>query len=251
MVPKNGCACLEEKLKSWNIKIITIQELCDPFGCRYSESKLPDLKIQKGNTKVTREEVDKCVLFDCRHKKTLPSGKPLHVTFVLGEFKGRSVKSLLVARFYNQYKKCITKFEVNEFFQSLINMTENEGMEQNRFGGALGRFGSDRHRMLDFLSESGLSPRKRIGTVVLPNATDFDVVYLSPQGIVKKWKYSIPRHGGKLKMHKFTPGFLQKFEKILLPFVECKIWTAHLLRDVCALKFVVPRAMNTELENID
>ena len=58
---------------------------------------------------------------------------------------------------------------------------------------------------------------------------------------MKKWKYSIPRHVGKLKMARFTPGFLQNFEKILLPFVECKIWTAP----------VVPRAMNTELENID
>ena len=52
-------------------------------------------------------------------------------------------------------------------------------------------------------------------------------------------------------MARFTPGFLQNFEKILLPFVECKIWTAHLLRDVRALKSVVPRAMKTKLENID
>mmetsp|Transcript_20809 Transcript_20809/g.47164 ORF Transcript_20809/g.47164 Transcript_20809/m.47164 type:complete len:108 (+) Transcript_20809:875-1198(+) len=52
-------------------------------------------------------------------------------------------------------------------------------------------------------------------------------------------------------MSRFTPGFLQNFEKILLPFVECKIWTAHLLRDVQALESVVPRAMMTELENID
>mmetsp|Transcript_14282 Transcript_14282/g.29796 ORF Transcript_14282/g.29796 Transcript_14282/m.29796 type:complete len:235 (-) Transcript_14282:43-747(-) len=52
-------------------------------------------------------------------------------------------------------------------------------------------------------------------------------------------------------MSRFTPGFLQNFEMILLPFVGCKIWTAHLLRDVCALRSVVPRAMNTELENID
>ena len=32
MVPKAGGACLEEKLKSWNIEIITIKELRDPFG---------------------------------------------------------------------------------------------------------------------------------------------------------------------------------------------------------------------------
>lgn len=223
MVPKRGCACLEEKHKLCNIEIIIIQELRDPFGWGCSKSKRPDLKIEKGNTKVTREELENCVLFDCRHKKTLPSGKTLHVTFVLGEFKGKTVKSLLVARFYNQYKKCPTKFEVYQFFNSLINMTENEGRERSRFGGALGRFYSDRNQMLDCLSECGLSPRKRSGTVVLPNVTDFEVFYLSPKGIVKKWKYSIPRHGGKLKMARFTPGFLQNIEMILLPFVECKI----------------------------
>ena len=105
--------------------------------------------------------------------------------------------------------------------------------------------------MFDCLSECGVTPRKRSGTVLLLNAIDFEVVYLSPKGTVKKWKHSIPRHGGKLKMTRFTPDFLQNFEKILLPFVECMIWTAHLLRDVCALKYVVPTAMNSELENID
>ena len=133
-----------ETHKSWNIEIITIQELRDPLGWGYSESKRPDLKIEKGGIKVTREEVENCVLFDCRHKKTLPSGKTLHVTFVLGEFKGKTVKSLLVAMFYNQYKKCPTKFEVHQFLNSLINMKENEGRERSRFGGALGRFDSDR-----------------------------------------------------------------------------------------------------------
>ena len=112
-------------------------------------------------------------------------------------------------------------------------------------------FFCDRDRMLDCMSESGLSPRKRSGTIILPNLTDFEVVYLSPKGEVKKWKYSIPRQGGKLKMSRFTSDFLQNFEKILLPFVECKIWTAHLLRDVQALQSVVPRAMMTELEIID
>ena len=94
MVPKRGCACLEEKHKLCNIEIIIIQELRDPFGWEYSKSKRPDLKIEKGNTKVTREELENCVLFDCRHKKTLPSGKPLHATFVLGEFKGKRVSNL-------------------------------------------------------------------------------------------------------------------------------------------------------------
>ena len=87
MVPKSGSACLEEKLKSWNIEIIAIQELRDPGGWGYSESRLPELKIEKGDTEVTREELENCVLFDCHHKKTLPKGKPLHVTFVLGQFK--------------------------------------------------------------------------------------------------------------------------------------------------------------------
>ena len=104
MVPKKGYACLEEKVKSWNIEIITIKELCESDGHGYSESKQPDLKVEKGDSKVTREEMENCVLFDHYHKKTLPNRKPLHVTFVLGEFKGQNIKSLLVARFYNQYK---------------------------------------------------------------------------------------------------------------------------------------------------
>ena len=251
MVPKEGGASPEEKLRSWNIEIIKIKELRDSHGWGYSESRQPQLQIRKGDTEVTREELENFVLFDHRHKKTLPNGKPLHVTFVLGEFKGKNVQSLLVARFYNQYKKCPTPSEVHAFFNSLINMTENDGRERSRFGGSLGTFFRDRHRMLDCMSESGLSPRKRSGTLILPNPIDFEVVYLSPKGVVKKWKYSIPRHGGKLKMAMFTPDFLQNFEKILLPFVECKIWTAHLLRDIHALKSVVPRAMKTELENID
>mmetsp|Transcript_14282 Transcript_14282/g.29795 ORF Transcript_14282/g.29795 Transcript_14282/m.29795 type:complete len:351 (-) Transcript_14282:830-1882(-) len=167
-VAKKGYVGLHEKLKSWNIEIITIQELCDPFGWGYSESSAPELKIERGDSKVTREEVENCVLFDHSHKKILLDGKPLHVTFVLGEFKGKTVKSLLVARFYNQYKKCPTKFEVYQFFNSLINMTENEGRERSRFGGALGRFYSDRNQMLDCLSEHGLTPRKRSSTIILP-----------------------------------------------------------------------------------
>mmetsp|Transcript_20433 Transcript_20433/g.45577 ORF Transcript_20433/g.45577 Transcript_20433/m.45577 type:complete len:316 (+) Transcript_20433:1136-2083(+) len=216
-VAKKGYVGLHEKLKSWNIEIITIKELCDSGGWGYSESTEPDLKIGRGDSTVTREEVGNCVLFDHSHKKILLDGKPLHVTFVLGEFKGKTVKSLLVARFYNQYQKCPNHLVVHQFFNSLINMTENEGRERSCFGGALGRFYSDRNQMLDCLSECGLSPRKRSDTVALPNATDFEVV------IVKKWKYSIPRHGGKLKMARFTPGFLQNIEMILLPFVECKI----------------------------
>ena len=102
MVPKKGYLfCLEEKLEPWNIEIVTIQELHDPFGWGYSESKQPDLKIEKGDSKVTREEVENCVSFDHNHNKTLPSGKSLHVTFVLGEFKGKTNKLLLVVRFYN------------------------------------------------------------------------------------------------------------------------------------------------------
>jgi len=251
MVLKKGYACLEEKLKSWNIEIITIKELCDSGGWGYSESTEPDLKIGRGDSTVTREEVGNCVLFDHSHHKTLSDEKPLHGTFVLGEFKGKTAKYLLVARFYNQYEKCLNHSVVHQFFNSLISMSENEGRERSRFVGALGRFDSDRHQMFDCLSEHSLTPRKRSGTIILPSITNFNVVYLSSKGIVEQWKHSVPRHGGKLKMSRFTPGFLQNFEIILLPFVECKFWRALLLCDVCALKSVVPRAMNTELENID
>jgi len=167
-VAKKGYVGLHEKLKSWNIEIITIQELRDPSGWGYSKSKSPELKIERGDSKVTREEVENCVLFDHSHKKILLDGKPLHVTFVLGEFKGKTVKSLLVARFYNQYQKCPNHLVVHQFFNSLINMTENEGRERSCFGGALGRFYSDRNQMLDCLSEHGLTPRKRSSTIILP-----------------------------------------------------------------------------------
>ena len=68
---------MEEKLKSWNIEIITIQELLDSGGWGYSELTEPDFQIERGDSKVTREEVENCVLFDhCHNKKTLSSGKP-------------------------------------------------------------------------------------------------------------------------------------------------------------------------------
>eukprot|EP00534_Pseudo-nitzschia_fraudulenta_P002452 CAMPEP_0201136328 /NCGR_PEP_ID=MMETSP0850-20130426/54826_1 /ASSEMBLY_ACC=CAM_ASM_000622 /TAXON_ID=183588 /ORGANISM="Pseudo-nitzschia fraudulenta, Strain WWA7" /LENGTH=294 /DNA_ID=CAMNT_0047407621 /DNA_START=2098 /DNA_END=2979 /DNA_ORIENTATION=- len=105
--------------------------------------------------------------------------------------------------------------------------------------------------MLDCLSEESLAPRKRCGSIIVPSRISFQVIYISAEGLPKKWKYSIPKKGGQLKMETFTPGFFNQFETIYSPFVECKIWTAQLINVVHKLSNVVPRVVETELNSID
>mmetsp|Transcript_4439 Transcript_4439/g.9623 ORF Transcript_4439/g.9623 Transcript_4439/m.9623 type:complete len:220 (-) Transcript_4439:90-749(-) len=150
-----------------------------------------------------------------------------------------------------QYKDCPSKYEVHHLFNSVMSITCNHGIERSRFGGAMSIFNSDPSLMLDLLSKGSLAPRKWIGTIIVESGMTFDVVYISATGEAKKWKYSVPKRGGQLKMHHITPQFLSQFESILLPFVECKIWTAHLLHDISHLVNMVPRAVATEFSNIE
>jgi hypothetical protein len=133
----------------------------------------------------------------------------------------------------------------------MMMIVNNNGVERNRFGGAMGFFNNNPQNMFDCLSQSSVAPRERCGTIIVPSRSSFCVIYISAEGLPKKWKYSVPRKGGQLRMKKFTPGFFKHFESIYTPFVECKIWTAQLIHSVNKLSNVVPRAVETELNSID
>ena len=132
----------------------------------------------------------------------------LDVTFVLGKFAKREVQSLLVARFYRQYSSSPSPDMVHTLFTSVMKITHTHGIERTRFGGAMGIFNDNPQSMLECLSQQSLAPRKRCGTIVVPSKTSFQVIYISAEGLPKKWKYSVPKYGGQLKMEKFSPGFL-------------------------------------------
>ena len=242
----------DKKKRKWHIEIITVNELRDQNGVAYSESKDPALLIEKGDNDVSCDEINNSVILDEHHYRGY-QGKntKLDVTFVLRKFSGREIKSLLVARFYRQYSKSPSPDQVHTLFNSVMKITNNDAVERTRFGGAMGIFNDNPQSMLECLSNQSLAPRKRYGTIIVPSKTSFQVIYISAEGLPKKWKYSVPKYGGQLKMEKFTPGFFHQFESIYSPFVECKIWTAHLLNSVNKLSTVVPRAVETELNNID
>ena len=161
------------------------------------------------------------------------------------------MKSLLVAWFYRQYISCPSPTKVHTLFNSVMKIANNHGTERSRFGGAMGILNENPQSMLEFLSEESLAPRKRCGTIIVLSQISFQVIYVSAEGLPKKWKYSVPRNGGQLKMEKFTPGIFNQFEWIYSPFVECKIWTAQLINSVHKLSNVVPRAVETELNSIN
>ena len=242
----------DKKKRKWHIEIITVKELCDEDGIAYSESKDPMFRIEKGDNKVTIDEINNSVIFDEHHYRGY-QGKntKLDVTFVLGKFSGKEIRSLLVARFYRRYSTCPSPDQVHTLFNSVMKITNNQAVERSRFGGAMGIFNENPQSMLDCLSHQSLAPRKRCGTIIVPSKTSFQVIYISADGFPKKWKYSVPKFGGQLRMEKFTPGFFYQFESIYSPFVECKIWTAHLLNSVNKMSNVVPKAVETELNNID
>ena len=86
-------------------------------------------------------EINNSVIFDENHFRGY-QGKntKLDVTFVLGKFARKEVKSLLIARFYRQYSKCPLPSEVHTLFNCVMKITQNHGIERNRFGGPLGIF---------------------------------------------------------------------------------------------------------------
>ena len=90
----------DRKKTQWHIEIITVNKLLDTNDIGYSESKLPKYQIEQGDNNVTWEEINNCVILD-KHHYCGYQGKntKLDVTFVLGKFAKKEVKSLLVARF--------------------------------------------------------------------------------------------------------------------------------------------------------
>eukprot|EP00534_Pseudo-nitzschia_fraudulenta_P019362 CAMPEP_0201258294 /NCGR_PEP_ID=MMETSP0853-20130426/2549_1 /ASSEMBLY_ACC=CAM_ASM_000640 /TAXON_ID=183588 /ORGANISM="Pseudo-nitzschia fraudulenta, Strain WWA7" /LENGTH=147 /DNA_ID=CAMNT_0047559713 /DNA_START=222 /DNA_END=661 /DNA_ORIENTATION=- len=128
-------------------------------------------------------------------------------------------------------------------YENLIKRMEQPiKIERNRTGGAGGRFDGVTLELLDMISASSLTPRKRRGTWILALGTELAVLYQNAAGDVKKWKYSHPYHGGKVMMKKIDYSFFLKFGPALKPFVEAKIWTARILRECRWLKNVVPLA---------
>ena len=116
----------------WHIEIITVNELLDPNGIGYSESKLPSFQIEHGDNNVTQDEIKNCVILDEHHYRGY-QGKntKLDVTFVLGQYAGEKIKSLLVAPFYRQYVKCPSPTEVHTLFNSVMMIVNNHGIERN------------------------------------------------------------------------------------------------------------------------
>mmetsp|Transcript_24930 Transcript_24930/g.55663 ORF Transcript_24930/g.55663 Transcript_24930/m.55663 type:complete len:93 (+) Transcript_24930:212-490(+) len=78
-------------------------------------------------------------------------------------------------------------------------IANNHGIECNRFGGAMGIFNESPQSMLDCLSQASLAPRKRSGTMIVHSRTSFQVIYISAEGLPKKWKYSVPKKGGSIE----------------------------------------------------
>lgn len=104
-------------------------------------------------------EINNSVIFDENHFRGY-QGKntKINVTFVLGKFAGKEVKSLLVARFYRQYSKCPSPAEVHTLFNSVMKITKNHGIERNRFGVAVGIFNENPSEYV------GLSFTRIVGT---------------------------------------------------------------------------------------
>eukprot|EP00534_Pseudo-nitzschia_fraudulenta_P004838 CAMPEP_0201135818 /NCGR_PEP_ID=MMETSP0850-20130426/54530_1 /ASSEMBLY_ACC=CAM_ASM_000622 /TAXON_ID=183588 /ORGANISM="Pseudo-nitzschia fraudulenta, Strain WWA7" /LENGTH=405 /DNA_ID=CAMNT_0047407033 /DNA_START=1771 /DNA_END=2984 /DNA_ORIENTATION=- len=215
-------------------------------GIGYSDSNSPSFQIEQGDNDVTWDEIENCVIFDGHHYCGY-QGKniKLDFTFVLGKFAGKEVKLLLVTQFYRQYVNYPSPTEVHTLFNSVTKIANNHGIERNQFGGAMGIFNENPRSMFDCLSEESLAPRKRCGTIIVSSRISFQVIYISAEGLPKKWNYSVPRKGRQLKMEKFTPGFFKQFESIYSPFVECKIWTVQLINSADKI------SVETELNSID
>ena len=131
----------------------------------------------------------------------------MDATFVIGRSSrrvGKPKETLLVARFYKLVKKCLKRNEVIFLYENLVRRMEHDnGIERNRTGGAGGRFDGVTLELLDMISASSLTPRKRRGTWILALGTKLVVLCLNAAGEVKKLKYSHPYRGGQILMKKF------------------------------------------------
>ena len=131
----------DRKKRKWHIEIITVNELLDVNGIGYSKSKDPVFHIEQGESNVSCDEINNSVIFDEHHYRSYQGKKiKLDVTFVLGKFTGKEVKTLLVAQFYRHYSKSPSPTEVHTLFNSVMKITQNRGIERNGFGGVMGIF---------------------------------------------------------------------------------------------------------------
>ena len=232
--------------KKWNIEIFFVEEVP---GLRKDS-------YQKGTNNLTADEVLQYGVLEFQDGGTKKRKKEVDATFVIGRSNQRGVdkpkETLLVARFYNLIKKCLKRNEVIFLYQNLMKRMEQPGgIERNRTGGAGGRFEGVSLELLDMISASSLTPRKRRGTWILPVGTECVVLYINSDEKVTKWKYSHPYRGGKIAMKKFDYSFFLKFGTTLRPFVEAKIWTAKILSQCRWLENVVPLAALSELRTLD
>ena len=80
----------------------------------------------------TSREINNCVILD-EHHYCGYQGKntKLDVTFVLGKYAGKEIKSLLVAWFYRQYVKCPSPTKVHTLFNSVMMIVNNHRIERN------------------------------------------------------------------------------------------------------------------------
>eukprot|EP00536_Pseudo-nitzschia_multiseries_P011505 jgi/Psemu1/29136/gm1.29136_g len=187
---------------------------------------------------------------------TFANRKPKHeATIIVGTFNNNAMGSkhnLLLVRFY--HAPCafqMTPAVINEFYDALSNHTMKNNIERMRFGGSSGIFdGLLSPAFFKMLDDPNVLPRWRTATMIIPERSHIQLVYINRDRIPQSFRYSMPQFGGQLSIDQEL--FFNKKFSFFTPFMESKIAAALLLQYLSRLHHlnIVPLvAVKHELGN--
>ena len=168
----------------------------------------------------------------------------------------KNKSNLLLARYMKSSLPLSSNRKAKKMFQSVqsfsIEKKHNNGIERNRYGGALGTVTYSRE-MFDLFHTKNSSPRKSRGVFWLPDyqkdnsCTALTLSYRGTKdGTIKTFKYANPKYGGqftmKWKMFKEFP--------FLLEFCMFKPLVSTVIRSLNLETVISPEAISNESEKL-